>query len=398
MFFPNRGLTLMSYANILAAIQNPHLEIQDDWFTPDIYAEEDHQGNTLLHHAAMCGRTEIARRLLTGGAVVDARSHCQATPLHFAAVNNRNDIVDLFLQNNADINAQDNIRQTPLMWALRSGSTRGAMHLLDLEAETASCITVEQQETLPVIQSITQIAVWNGHYATAKALFSREGANRENAILAFTLPFAIIAENIEAVRAIGLEQGTDNPTCLRPHGGPHTALFIAASTGWVKGFRTLINESTDPLLNDETTEENRNYIVRFAAEHEIPLVNVPGQANTLAPTPGTPHARIMEPLPTYAIGLLIITLPIWIIPALLIAAAIRIQRWWALRNGYAPLDDSALRPNTTELPPRLYPNPPENTPQGPEPSQQHTQAASAPAFTQTEAASGHRERPPTPPK
>jgi ankyrin repeat protein len=76
-------------------------------------------GLTLLHVAAACGQTSLARFLIEKGLAVDAKSASKgSTPLHLAAVQAYNQTVKFLLSKGAPISAPDRCGLTPLHLAV----------------------------------------------------------------------------------------------------------------------------------------------------------------------------------------------------------------------------------------------------------------------------------------
>ncbi|XP_072178740.1 transient receptor potential cation channel subfamily A member 1-like [Diadema setosum] len=86
--------------------------------------DEDHDGNTALHHAAEAGHDAIAHELIKASANVNQpnfKSGNERTPLHYAAANGWIRTVNLLLKSKADINAVDLLQMTPLHLACQNG-------------------------------------------------------------------------------------------------------------------------------------------------------------------------------------------------------------------------------------------------------------------------------------
>ncbi|CAL4926673.1 unnamed protein product [Urochloa decumbens] len=77
--------------------------------------KQDHEGYAPLHDAAKGGFDEIARFLLTGGAIVDISSS-EGTPLHAAAAFGKIGVMQILLEHHADVNKISNSARdcTPL--------------------------------------------------------------------------------------------------------------------------------------------------------------------------------------------------------------------------------------------------------------------------------------------
>lgn len=118
---------------------------------PDLINIKDRDGYTALHKAAYNNNYDLALKLISHGADVDARTELQWTPLHTACKWNHPKIVALLLQFGADINARSEGDQTPLHIACTVSNCRDTLvtlfmddnlkpHLLNNSGETAEQI------------------------------------------------------------------------------------------------------------------------------------------------------------------------------------------------------------------------------------------------------------------
>jgi ankyrin repeat protein len=87
----------------------------------------DRMGRTPLHYAANEGLHEEARRLLEGGADVNASDDNGWTPLHFAAQSGSLEIAALLLASGARVEALDSDGNSPLGQAVFSCTGDGAL-------------------------------------------------------------------------------------------------------------------------------------------------------------------------------------------------------------------------------------------------------------------------------
>lgn len=76
--------------------------------------EQDENGYTSLHHAALCNRPEIAAELIKEGANINAKNKEQKTPLHLAVKYSPKTVDILVDQLTINIDPQDNNGDTPL--------------------------------------------------------------------------------------------------------------------------------------------------------------------------------------------------------------------------------------------------------------------------------------------
>jgi hypothetical protein len=74
-----------------------------------------------MHDAAGRNDVEALRKLISGGAKIDARDKALRTPLLTATRANAIDAARLLIEAGADVNAKDNIRDTPFLYAGAEG-------------------------------------------------------------------------------------------------------------------------------------------------------------------------------------------------------------------------------------------------------------------------------------
>ena len=81
-------------------------------------------GETALHHAAMSGKTEVAKLLLKKGADINQRDLKGSTPLYLAAESNQPEMVAFLLDHKADAAIEGRTEVTPLAAAAYNGSEK----------------------------------------------------------------------------------------------------------------------------------------------------------------------------------------------------------------------------------------------------------------------------------
>lgn len=86
-------------------------------------APVNQDGWTPLHYAAFEGRLELARRLLTAGAAIDALAPNKSSALMLAARNGHIDVVRALLRAGANLDLRNDAGQTADSWALANGNT-----------------------------------------------------------------------------------------------------------------------------------------------------------------------------------------------------------------------------------------------------------------------------------
>ena len=99
---------------------------------------QGHNGDGLLHVAAMTSRADIVRLLLERQVDLDARGSCKQTALHRAIIRGEPEIVDLLLDGGADPDATDEAGRTAADWAALKGRDEIMTGLLDRGARPSS--------------------------------------------------------------------------------------------------------------------------------------------------------------------------------------------------------------------------------------------------------------------
>ncbi len=84
--------------------------------------QEDENGRTGLHIAAMNGNLQIAAILIKAGANLNARDKLGNTALHYATDRNQVDMAQLLLDVGAEVDPQNRNGMTPLMLAASRGN------------------------------------------------------------------------------------------------------------------------------------------------------------------------------------------------------------------------------------------------------------------------------------
>ena len=121
-------------------------------------------GQTPLHRAARRGYENLARLLLDRGADVNAKD-MRGTPLHYAAARGHEDVVALLIAKGADVNAENTRRCRPFDAAAANYHTRIVQLLLDAGAN----LEVEgRYDWTPLIG-----AAWTGRKDLAELLVQR---------------------------------------------------------------------------------------------------------------------------------------------------------------------------------------------------------------------------------
>ena len=115
--------------------------------SPDLLSAQDAAGRTPLHLAAKNGYLEVAKRLVSLGAKLDAVSKNGVEPLHEAASSGQLAIVKLLLDAGVDVNAGRESRQsTALHNAVAQGFTAVTKLLVERGADVHAQVAVDQSE------------------------------------------------------------------------------------------------------------------------------------------------------------------------------------------------------------------------------------------------------------
>lgn len=94
-----------------------------------------HNGDSLLHVAAMNAQADAVRLLVSRGASLDAFGSCQQTPLHRAIMRGEEEIAALLVDAGADLETEDHRGRTAVDWAALKGRAGLLQWLLDRGAK-----------------------------------------------------------------------------------------------------------------------------------------------------------------------------------------------------------------------------------------------------------------------
>lgn len=142
--------------------------------TDDINATDEH-GRTALHYAAMIGREDIVKILVTRGAEINLKNDYGITPLTEAidgaypieAGTNHDQVIKLLVANGADVNAKGEFDMTALHWAAHTGQSDFVEKLIAKGAE----INAKNMEGWTPLQE----ACYDGNLDIAKLLIVNGG-------------------------------------------------------------------------------------------------------------------------------------------------------------------------------------------------------------------------------
>ena len=131
----------------------------------DINPQEDEDGYTALHCAALKGHVDVAELLIKAGAEKNAKDKFGYTALHCAAVFGHVDVAKLLIAKGADINAKDKYGDTALYCAARNGHR----HVAKLLIENGADVTIQDL----IGETALHGAALFGHVDVAKLLIAK---------------------------------------------------------------------------------------------------------------------------------------------------------------------------------------------------------------------------------
>ena len=176
---------------------------------------------TPLHFAAQKGELETAKRLVLGGASVDAETKLGATPLHVACEQGQLELARLLLELGAAHSAQTDAGLSPLHFAAERGAADVAQLLL---ASGANAGAHTNTGHTPL-----HIATQKAELEAMSVLLSHGGAIDSRTSLGHTpLHLAALMGEAQALRLL-LANGADADS-RNAHSG-HTPLHVAAQKG-----------------------------------------------------------------------------------------------------------------------------------------------------------------------
>jgi ankyrin repeat protein len=127
-------------------------------------------GSTALHLAAWRGQVEIGKRLLSGGADLNARDDFGRTPLHIAAHYGELKFARMLLEHEAQIDAQQYEGDTPMHHASRYGHVKA----VELFLEYGASISVRNKEG----RTPSELAQSQGHPEVRRLISEYGGASQ----------------------------------------------------------------------------------------------------------------------------------------------------------------------------------------------------------------------------
>ena len=135
---------------------------------PDLVAQTDEQGRTLLHVAAAHGHVDVCAALADAEADVNVADEDGETPLHLAVRRNQVAVAEFLLENGADTERRNRYGRTPLnLVARETGNIEIAQLLI---ADGTDVNATDGQEATPL-----KLAAWMGYRGLVNLLLE-EGA------------------------------------------------------------------------------------------------------------------------------------------------------------------------------------------------------------------------------
>lgn len=253
-WFGKRGATVLQWA-----VEKEHpalIEKLLDTESCDITDSDDDE-RTALHHAAINGKTEMTRLLLSKGASTTARDFCDTgggmTPLHYAAAGGHLDVIRLLVGNGADINSPGAKGGTPLQTAAWNKRDIAVGLLLGLGAawngfrEMARVVGHGADLAEDNGGTVLHWAAVNGHIAVAELLLEK-GAPLEAVDNEGATPLHRAARNNHHVLVTRIIENGANINVANLVG--HTPLHSAASNGHKEATSALLVGGADPNIQD----------------------------------------------------------------------------------------------------------------------------------------------------
>jgi len=216
-------------------IKLPEGKIEMYEMTPSDLSLKDKWDYTELHHAARIGDVESIRKLIEGGAEVDANDKWDKTPISYAIeMQEDQELVQTLIDGGADLNYKSKIGDTLLHYAVRNGNEDMIDALisngLDVNAKNKHGLTPLYYATLDRSVPMIDLLVSRGADVNAKA----------NGDL-MPLHYAAVYGNPDAIDAL-ITVGAD-VNAKNDYGG--TPLHSAASSGKTEVIEALIASGAD---------------------------------------------------------------------------------------------------------------------------------------------------------
>ena len=251
-------------------------------------------GATALHWAAHWGTTDLAERLLSAGALVDASNELGITPISIACRNGSEAMVDLLLKAKADAKGSEPSGETVLMSCARTGSLGAVEQLLAAGAEPNSFEVDSGQTAL-------MWAAAGGHWEIVDLLIGAGADVNASSSGKFTpLMFAARTGDLKSAELL-LDAGAE--VNVATEDGLSPLLIASASLDAITGsdYRLVVeesqHESVGALLLDRGADVTQGDQYGMTALHYAVEMNKPSLLKALLKRDADPNAQLTQGLP-----------------------------------------------------------------------------------------------------
>ena len=251
-------------------------------------------GATALHWAAHWGATDLAERLLSAGALVDASNELGITPISIACRNGSEAMVDLLLKAKADAKGSEPSGETVLMSCARTGSLGAVEQLLAAGAEPNS-VEVDSGQTA------LMWAAAGGHWEIVDLLIGAGADVNASSSGMFTpLMFAARTGDLKSAELL-LDAGAE--VNVATEDGLSPLLIASASLDAITGsdYRLVVeesqHESLGALLLDRGADVTQSDQYGMTALHYAVEMNKPSLLRALLKRDADPNAQLTQGLP-----------------------------------------------------------------------------------------------------
>ncbi len=251
-------------------------------------------GATALHWAAHWGTTDLAERLLSAGALVDASNELGITPISIACRNGSEAMVDLLLKAKADAKGSEPSGETVLMSCARTGSLGAVEQLLAAGAEPNSFEVDSGQTAL-------MWAAAGGHWEIVDLLIGAGADVNASSSGKFTpLMFAARTGDLKSAELL-LDAGAEVNAATEA--GLSPLLIASASLDAITGsdYRLVVeesqHESVGALLLDRGADVTQGDQYGMTALHYAVEMNKPSLLKALLKRDADPNAQLTQGLP-----------------------------------------------------------------------------------------------------